>query len=279
MKSRKVGKVDVKSNAIIFSFEQQFSNLNHESMLPFHLHENNLIDGSAAETALQIIAAKKLIPKPALCRYLHEKRSSKKITDVDCYDTQSEPAGKSCAEVASGHKWRSETTCFDSVLNHVIYINQIKTKNDKKLSLLGVITKQKNAAQNFVVKNKDHVDILNEDSTQNQESKSDKSKTVFEDLFDFLNFQTTSQNQKQVLTNFLPVNTLDFFERSLQPIVKYKQIGSYLKHYNKRKNCNQQVLNRSVRYIHERAADKRLIQFCMLQPLQHLDKSEGIRLS
>ncbi len=53
----------------------------HEERPPFHLYNNSLINHKdATETAIEIIAAKKPITKPMLCRYLREKRIDKSLS-------------------------------------------------------------------------------------------------------------------------------------------------------------------------------------------------------
>jgi hypothetical protein len=59
-------------------------------------------------------------------------------------------------------------------------------------------------------------------------SKNAKSIAVFEGFFDFLSYQTIHQNQEQQLTNFLILNSLAFFERSLLLIEKSDTIHLYL---------------------------------------------------
>ncbi|HVX27892.1 MAG TPA: CHC2 zinc finger domain-containing protein [Parafilimonas sp.] len=54
---------------------------------PFHLHENSLINHKdAAETALEIIAAKRPITDLILCRYLKQRRIDKTVADKYCYE-------------------------------------------------------------------------------------------------------------------------------------------------------------------------------------------------
>src|SRR5206468_4245835 len=52
--------------------------------------------------------------------------------------------------------------------------------------------------------------------------------TVFEGFFDFLSYQTIHQNQQQSLTNFLVLNSLVFFERSLLLMEKHDKFHLYL---------------------------------------------------
>ena len=57
-------------------------------------------------------------------------------------------------------------------------------------------------------------------------NKDAKSITVFEGFFDFLSYQTIHQNQEQELTNFLVLNSLAFFERSLLLMEKHDKHSS-----------------------------------------------------
>ena len=73
--------------------------------------------------------------------------------------------------------------------------------------------------------------------------------TVFEGFFDFLTYQTIHQNQGQTLTNFLVLNSLAFFEKSLLLMEKHNHIHLYLDHDNAGRKCTQMAMTRSVQYI------------------------------
>ena len=108
---------------------------------------------------------------------------------------------------------------------------------------------------------------------------------VFEDFFDFLSFQTIHQNQKQALTIFLVLNTLDLFERSLLLMEKHKQIQLYLRHDSDSRKCIQLALKRSAKYKDESILYKDygslhnwLLHFDLLEKAKDLKESEEIRL-
>ena len=74
---------------------------------------------------------------------------------------------------------------------------------------------------------------------------------VFEGLFDFLTYQTIHQNQQQPPTDFLVLNSLAFFERSLLLMEKHEQIHLYLDHDEAGKKCLDMALKRSPKYKDE----------------------------
>ena len=57
-----------------------------------------------------------------------------------------------------------------------------------------------------------------------------KSVTVFEGFFDLLSYQTFNHGKEQPLTNFLVLNSLAFFERSLLLMEKHEHVKLYLDH-------------------------------------------------
>ena len=67
-------------------------------------------------------------------------------------------------------------------------------------------------------------------------NKNANSITVFEGFFDFLNYQTI---QEQMLTNFLVLNSLAFFERSLLLMEKHDKIHLYLDHDEPGRKCTE----------------------------------------
>ena len=59
---------------------------------------------------------------------------------------------------------------------------------------------------------------------------------VFEGFFDFLTYQSIGQTEAQHLTNFLVLNSLSFFERSLLLMEKHERVHLYLDHDNAGEN-------------------------------------------
>jgi hypothetical protein len=71
---------------------------------------------------------------------------------------------------------------------------------------------------------------------------------VFEGFFDFLTYQTINQRTTENLSNFLVLNSLAFFERSLLLLEKHGQIHLYLDHDNSGRKCTQSAKERSLKY-------------------------------
>ncbi|MGN6339429.1 MAG: hypothetical protein ACTHML_00550 [Ginsengibacter sp.] len=74
--------------------------------------------------------------------------------------------------------------------------------------------------------------------------------SVFEGVFDFLSYQFIPQNQEDVLTNFLVLNSLSFFERSGLLMEKHEHIHLYSDH-NAGKKWLEFAQNRSRKYTDE----------------------------
>ena len=75
--------------------------------------------------------------------------------------------------------------------------------------------------------------------------------TVFEGFFDFLSYQSINQNQQHHLTNFLVLNSLSFFERSLLLIEKHESIYLYLDHDEAGRKCTNLAQKRSLKFKDE----------------------------
>jgi hypothetical protein len=97
---------------------------------PFHLHENSLINHKdAAETAIEIIAAKQPITDMVLCRYLKQRRIDKPVADKYCYEVTFKFGNKDVKHVAigfknsaGGYELRSEYFKLSSSPKYVTYI-------------------------------------------------------------------------------------------------------------------------------------------------------------
>ena len=74
---------------------------------------------------------------------------------------------------------------------------------------------------------------------------------VFEGFFDFLSYQTMHKKTEQHLTNFLVLNSLSFFERSLLLMEKHKSIHLYLDHDKEGINWTDIAKNRSLKFKDE----------------------------
>jgi hypothetical protein len=245
---------------------------------PFHLHENSLINHKdAAETAIEIIAAKKPITDPMLCRYLKQRRIDKNVANKYCDEVIfkfSNKAAKYTAigfkNTAGGFELRSESFKLSSSPKYVTYItndnqncstktdatsghfnasnkltNEYKNDNENLYTLASILS-QNEAAKSSLIS-----DLKNKIEDQNQTIKQSKSVAVFEGFFDFLTYQTVHQNQTQPLTDFLILNSLAFFERSLLLMEKHEHIHLYLDHDEAGKNCLDIALKRSSKYKDE----------------------------
>ncbi len=78
-----------------------------------------------------------------------------------------------------------------------------------------------------------------------------KNLAVFEGFFDFLSYQTILPNQEHHLSNFLVLNSLSFFERSLLLMEKHECIYLYLDHDNTGRKWTEMALQRSRNFKDE----------------------------
>jgi len=297
MKCEKANKVDLTNAADYFSFEQQnnyqSNKADHEIRQPFHMHENSWIAAkNAAETATQIIAANSPVSNPALCRYLNEKRISKSLADVYWYEVNFKIENNDELLTAIGFKnnaggceLRNDFLCLDSSPTFIAYIVNSRTKTyAQKLPVKSILDDQI-VAQNDTKKTERSNAISDENCTPNKESKNKKLVAVSDDFFHFLTFPAIQQNQKQSLTNFLILNTLHLFERSLLLSQKYKQVQLYLRHNDGSKKHIHCTSKRPVRFIIQSILYKDyeglhnwLLHFGSLQRTGDLKESEGMRL-
>jgi DNA primase len=75
--------------------------------------------------------------------------------------------------------------------------------------------------------------------------------TVFEGYFDFLSYQSIHQNKEYHLTNFLVLNSLSFFERSLLLMEKHECIHLYLDNDEAGRKCTTLAQKRSLKFKDE----------------------------
>ena len=73
--------------------------------------------------------------------------------------------------------------------------------------------------------------------------------TAFEGFFDFLTYQSIHHKEHQQLTNFLVLNSLSFFERSLLLMEKHDRVHLYLDHDEAGRKCTRMALQRSIKYV------------------------------
>ena len=185
----------------------------------FHLPENSLADNKdARETAIKIIAAKQPIQDLKLCRYLWQRRIDKSIADRYCHEVHFTNADKEkiykaigFKNNAGGYELRNEYFKGSSSPKYVTYLD--------------------NKAKNV---------------------------SVFEGFFDFMSYETMNKNQREDLTglpdrhmNFLILNSLSFFERSLLLMEKHQHIHLFLDHDNAGRKCTSLALKRSLKFKDE----------------------------
>lgn len=75
--------------------------------------------------------------------------------------------------------------------------------------------------------------------------------TVFEGFFDFLTYQSIHHNQEHNTSNFLVLNSLSFFRRSLLLMGKHERIHLYLDNDKTGKECTRQLQQRTERVTDE----------------------------
>ena len=231
----------------------------------------------AAETAIEIIAAKKPITDLMLCRYLKQRRIDKNIADNYCHEVLFKFSNRDAKHTAigfknsaGGYELRSEYFKLSSSPKYITYITNNKQNNDTKRDVVsnhfnaanGLKNKDKNDDKNLsnqlaivspigTAKSNVKNDLKDTIDKQNQETKHAKSIAVFEGFFDFLTYQTIYQNQTHPLTDFLILNSLAFFERSLLLMEKHEHIHLYLDHDEAGKKCLDVALKRSLKYKDE----------------------------
>jgi hypothetical protein len=249
MKCVKANTVDSKNAANHFSFQQQnnycSNNGNHQIKSPFHLHTDGLTnERHAAETDIKIIAAKQHITSPLLCRYLKERCINKNIADIYCYEVRftvnnndREYVAIGFKNNAGGYELRDEFFKLDRTPKYVTYIS-----NDNSKKILNSGTQKTEILPPDRRLNQPKFD------EQNRPVEQVKSISVFEEFFDFLSWQAIHQNQQHSLTNFLVLNSLSFFERSLLLMEKHEHISLYLNRDIAGRKCVEQALKRSTRF-------------------------------
>ena len=195
----------------ISSFHPQNDHQNIIVRPPVHPNNNLLNETVSGETAIKVIAAKKPVLDLMLCRYLRHRRIEKSIADKYCYE--------------------------------VLFKVNNKEKNYRAIGF-------KNNAGGYELRNEyfkacstpKYVSYLN-----NRANKI----AVFEGFFDFLSYQTIHQNQPQRLTNYLILNSLSFFEKSILLMEKHKSVHLYLDHDKAGKQCTELVQKRSMKFHDE----------------------------
>jgi len=197
----------------IVSFQGQHTFQSNVARPTIHLQENSLSnDGSdARELSIKIIAAKQPIQDLMLCSYLKQRRIDKNVADKYCHEVAFQNGDIDKIYKAIGFK--------NSAGGYELRNEYFKGSSSPK-----------------------YVNYIDNESA---------AINVFEGFFDFMSYQTIQKNQEQPLTNFLVLNSLSFFERSLLLMEKNESIHLYLDHDEASRKCNSVALKRSVKYIDE----------------------------
>jgi len=184
---------------------------NNNNRPPFHSYEHNIFEGDSRETAIRIIAAKQPIQNPMLCRYLKQRKIEKNIADKYCYEIQFTNGSNNKTYIAIGFK--------NNAGGYELRNEYFKGSSSPKY-----ITCLDNGANKV---------------------------TVFEGFFDFMSYQTIHQNQQQEVTNFLVLNSLSFFERSLLLMEKHQSSHLYLDQDEAGRKYTKLALKRSAHFKDE----------------------------
>jgi len=204
---------------IVFSFHPQnnFQVIPNDPPLPAHKHFVSQVKTGATETAIKVIAAKKPVLDHRLCRYLIDRRINKEVSDEYCFE--------------------------------VVFTNAGEKKNYTALGF-------KNNAGGYELRNEyfkgssSPKDITYLDNIGNE-------LTVFEGFFDFMSYQTLNLNQQNTGTtdeqpmNFLILNSLSFFEKSLPLIERHDKVHLYLDDDTAGRKFTTMALGRSSRFQDE----------------------------
>ncbi len=179
---------------------------------PFHLPQIGVRnEEDAGETAIKIIAAKKPITDLLLCSYLRQRKIDKSIADKYCYEVAFKVNGKERDFTAIGFK--------NNAGGYELRNEFFKGSSSPK-------------------------DVSYFDNNVPNKIK------VFEGFFDFLSDRTINQNQPE-LTNFLVLNSLAFFERSLIVMEKHQSIHLYLDNDTAGRKCSSLAEKRSIKFKDE----------------------------
>ena len=202
----------------IASFQQQNGHQKPIETPPFHLQKNAIkAHTGARETAIQIIAAKKPINDLMLCRYLKDRKINRMIADKFCHEVAFTINEKPTPFRAIG--FENNSGGFE--LRNAWF----KSSNSPKdASYIHYPTAEK--------------------------------VTVFEGFFDFLSYQTIHQDQLQEPSNFLVLNSLSFFEKSLALMEKNSSIHLYLDNDSAGQKWTNFALERSLKFKDESALYK-----------------------
>ncbi len=196
----------------ISSFHPQKNFQNIAVRSPLQSHQSSLINEShATETSIKIIAAKQPIQDLSLCRYLIQRRIDKSIADKYCHEVHFTNGDEKKMYKAIGFK--------NNAGGYELRNQYFKGSSSPK-----------------------YVTYLNHKA---------KKISVFEGFFDFLSYQSMNKNQEHELTNFLVLNSLSFFERSLLLMEKHAGIHLYLDHDNAGRKCTNIALKRSLQFKDE----------------------------
>lgn len=196
---------------IVSFHEQKNLSKNIAERPPVHPQNILLENKDAEETAIKIIAASQPLKDLMLCRYLRQRKINKNISDKYCHEVFFKMNNKEKTYRAIGFKNNAGGY-------------ELRNKYFKGSSSPKYVSYTDNNAANI---------------------------KVFEGFFDFLSYQSIHQNQQQELTNFLVLNSLSFFERSLLLMEKHECIHLHLDNDEAGRKCTNIAQKRSLKFKDE----------------------------
>ncbi len=196
---------------IVSFHEQKNLSKNFAERPPVHPQNILLENKDAEETAIKIIATSQPIKDLMLCRYFRQRKIYKHIADKYCHEVLFKMNSKEKEFRAIGFK--------NNAGGYELRNEYFKGSSSPKY-----VTYMNNKAQNI---------------------------KVFEGFFDFLSYQSIHQKEEQQLTNFLVLNSLSFFERSLLLMEKHLRIQLYLDHDIAGRKCTSLAEKRSIKFKDE----------------------------
>ncbi len=166
---------------------------NFDLSAPLHLHKTSKINTTTStETAIKIIAVRQPILDLLLCIYLKQRRIEKNIAD-----------------------------------KHTFEVHFTNGENPKVYKAIGF----RNTSGGYELRNEFFKGSSSPKSMTYLDNK-EKAITVFEGFFDFLTYQSLYQNKLKGMpgnpSNFLILNSLSFFEKSLTLMKTYDSVHLYL---------------------------------------------------
>jgi hypothetical protein len=283
-----------------FSFQQQNNqpqdDVSNTKESPFHLQEKSLLNNAeAAETAIQIIAAKASFINPPFCRYLKERNTDKKSAEKYCHEVLSKTNENEKKLVAlgfrnsaDGDELRDHLFQLGSAQKCVTFIinNNIKSDwNSRAKKVKNILPILRSDRAKIVDENLASKTIIQPHIFYSfQQVKQAKVIAVFEGFFNSLNWKTIPHGKQQQLTSFLLLNPLVFFQTSRLLMKKHEHVFLYLNHDNAGRSYVEQLQKKPIKYegksgLYKGYKDSNawLVHWVKLQKLETLKRSKGMR--